>query len=129
VNGAALSVVGAVSMVNLLRVAEVGLLVGVGPYDRSWLKPIIAGIAAAAVGLGLSAALADFGLVARAVVGIAALGVTYAGVLLALGLNDDDRLVLSRAGRRFRRRRGRLQEPPVPEPETAVSDPVHGRVP
>jgi hypothetical protein len=128
VNGAALSVVGAVSMVNLLRVAEVGLLVGVGPYDRSWLKPIIAGVASAAIGLGISTALADFGLVARSVAGIAALGVTYAGVLLALGLNDDDRLVLSRAGRRFRRRRRPAPEPQVLESDAPVSDAVHGRV-
>jgi O-antigen/teichoic acid export membrane protein len=128
VMGAALSVVGAVSMVNLLRVAEVGLLVGVGPYDRSWLKPIVAGIAAAAVGVGISVALAESGLVVRSVVGIAAMGVTYAGVLLAQGLNDDDRLVLSRAGRRFRRGRRSTRGAKVPESDAPVSDVVQGRV-
>jgi O-antigen/teichoic acid export membrane protein len=121
--GAAISVVGAVSAVNLLRVAELGWLEGVGPYDRSWLKPILAGAVAAGVGVATSGLLVDFGLAVRAIAGIATLGATYAGMLVALGLHPDDRLVLSRIGRRFgRRRRSRSRSTLTDGAETNAPD-------
>ena len=45
--GAALAAVGSIAIVNILRLLQVRLLVGVQPYDTSWLKPIAAGLAAA----------------------------------------------------------------------------------
>jgi O-antigen/teichoic acid export membrane protein len=125
VMGAAVSVVGSVSLVNLLRVGEVRWLVGVSPYDRTWLKPILAGAGAAVVGGLVSSPITDVGLAARSVAGIAALGLTYAGLLVVLGLNADDRLVLSRVGRRIgRRRRG----PRGGASEAAASEAAHSRV-
>jgi O-antigen/teichoic acid export membrane protein len=129
VMGAALSVVGSVSLVNLLRVGQVRWLVGVGPYDRTWLKPILAGAGAALVGWLVSSLLADIGLAARSVAGIAALGLTYAGLLVALGLNADDRLVLSRVGRRIgRRRRAERGGATIEAAEAAASEAAHSRV-
>jgi O-antigen/teichoic acid export membrane protein len=100
--GAAIAVVGAVSSVNVLRVAEVRWLVKVTPYDRSWAKPLAAGLIAGAAALLTSRLLPDDALV-QGVVGIPLLLITYGVILMALGLNEDDRLILSRAARKFRR--------------------------
>jgi len=81
--------------------------VHVGPYDRSWVKPVIAGLASAAVGWALLLGLQHVtGLLIRSVVAALALAVTYIVVLLALGLSDDDRTIVKRAARKFTRRRG-----------------------
>ncbi|HXG40036.1 MAG TPA: flippase, partial [Candidatus Limnocylindrales bacterium] len=48
--GAALAALGSTAIVNLLRVLEVWLLLGVTPYSLAWLKPISAGAVAATVG-------------------------------------------------------------------------------
>ncbi|HET7582056.1 MAG TPA: flippase [Candidatus Limnocylindria bacterium] len=107
VTGAAIASLGSVATVNLLRVGEVAWLVHVGPYDRSWVKPVIAGLASAAVGWALLLGLRHVtGLLIRSVVAALALAVTYIVVLLVLGLSDDDRTIVSRAARKFTRRRG-----------------------
>jgi O-antigen/teichoic acid export membrane protein len=107
VTGAAIASLGSVATVNLLRVGEVAWLVHVGPYDRSWVKPVIAGLASAAVGWALLLGLQHVtGLLIRSVVAALALAVTYIVVLLVLGLSDDDRTIVSRAARKFTRRRG-----------------------
>ncbi|HET7521516.1 MAG TPA: oligosaccharide flippase family protein, partial [Candidatus Limnocylindria bacterium] len=106
VTGAAIAAFGSIATVNLLRVAQVAWLVRVLPYDREWLKPAAAGVAAGAAAWLVGLLTADASLFVRALTGGAALAVTYAAVLVALGLSDDDRTILSRAGRRFTRRRG-----------------------
>jgi O-antigen/teichoic acid export membrane protein len=107
VTGAAIASLGSVATVNLLRVGEVAWLVHVGPYDRAWVKPVIAGLASAAVGWALLLGLQHVtGLLIRSVVAALALAVTYIVVLLVLGLSDDDRTIVSRAARKFTRRRG-----------------------
>ena len=107
VTGAAIASLGSVASVNLLRVAEVAWLVRVTPYDGSWLKPMVAGAAAAAVGwvviLGLQGVT---GVLERSVLAALALAVTYVLVLVLLRLSDDDRIIVSRAARKFTRRRG-----------------------
>jgi O-antigen/teichoic acid export membrane protein len=123
VTGAAIASLGSVATVNLLRVAEVGWLVRVGPYDRSWAKPVVAGIAAAVAGWGGLLLLPDFGLLGRSALSALALGTTYAIVLLALGLSDDDRTIVSRAARKFTRRRGG-PPPPGMAPASATSEPT-----
>jgi O-antigen/teichoic acid export membrane protein len=106
--GAAIASFGSIATVNLLRVAEVGWLVKVGPYDASWAKPLLAGAAAAAVGLGTATVTDDLvGALAAAALGAVALGLTYAAVLPLLGLTDDDRTIVSRAARKITRRGGR----------------------
>ncbi|HEY7333159.1 MAG TPA: flippase [Candidatus Limnocylindria bacterium] len=111
VTGAAIASLGARTVVNLLRVAQVQWLVHVGPYDRTWLKPILAGAAAAGAGWFVFVAVGDGAdLVLRSAVGALALGATYAVSLWALGLSDDDRAIVSRAARKLTRRRGSGQQ-------------------
>jgi O-antigen/teichoic acid export membrane protein len=106
--GAAIASFGSIATVNLLRVAEVGWLVKVGPYDASWAKPLLAGVAAAAVGWGTATVSADLvGTLAAAALGAAALGIAYVAVLALLGLTDEDRTIVSRAARKITRRGGR----------------------
>jgi O-antigen/teichoic acid export membrane protein len=103
--GAAIAVIGSVSSVNLLRLIEVRWLVGLSPYERSWLKPLAAGAGATAVALSTTALLADTEVAIQGAVGAALMIATYFVMLLGLGLSSDDRLVLSRARSRFTRRR------------------------
>ena len=105
--GAATAVVAAVTAVNVLRVFEVARLEAVVPYNRGYLKPVAAG--AVALGLGLligRVALAGTPLVVSAGAGMAVITATYAILLRAMGISDDDRFVLGRALDRIRRRRG-----------------------
>lgn len=119
--GAALAAVGSIAIVNILRLLQVRLLVGVQPYDTSWLKPIAAGLAAAlaAVGVALIAGgpTTIFGFALGALVLIGG----YVGAIVALGLSEDDRMVLGRVGRRLTRRRRRAarvaRDPSVPSHE------------
>jgi O-antigen/teichoic acid export membrane protein len=107
VTGAAIASLGSIASVNLLRVGEVAWLVRVSPYDRSWAKPLVAGAAAAVVGWAAILALQGVeGLLVRSALAALALGTTYVVVLVALRLSDDDRIIVSRAARKFTRRRG-----------------------
>ncbi len=106
ITGAAIASLGSVATVNLLRVAEVWWLVRVGPYDLSWAKPLLAGAAAATVGWMVAMLTQGTGLLLSSALGAVALGLAYAGLLVVLGLSDDDRIVVSRAARKFTRRRG-----------------------
>jgi O-antigen/teichoic acid export membrane protein len=104
--GAAIAAFGAVSLVNLLRLAEVLWLVGVGPYNATFAKPLVAGAAAALAAVLIASVLAAQPLLLRAGAGILVLMGGYAGLLLLMGLSDDDRLLLVRAANRMRRVRG-----------------------
>jgi O-antigen/teichoic acid export membrane protein len=118
--GAAVAVLGAVSSVNLLRVGEVLWLVRVAPYDRSWGKPLFAGLAAGGAGLAVSRLLADQHLALQALTGIAVLMLSYILLLRWFGLSDDDRLILSRATRRF----GRVRVAESTRPSTDAPRPA-----
>jgi len=87
-------------------VAEVWWLVRVEPYDLSWAKPLLAGAVAGTVGWMVAMLTQGTGLLLSSALGAAALGLAYAGLLVVLGLSDDDRIVVSRAARKFTRRRG-----------------------
>jgi O-antigen/teichoic acid export membrane protein len=100
--GAAVASAASIILVNLLRLVEVAVLVRVTPYDRSWLKPIAAGGVAVAAAVAVTSML-GLSSVMRVVVGAPAVIGVYAGMILLLGLTEDDRMILSRAWRRFRR--------------------------
>jgi len=121
--GAAIAVVGSVAAVNGLRVVEVLWLVGIGPYNASFAKPLAAAVAASAAALGIAAVLASQSTLVRAGLGILGIMIVYSGVLLALGLSEEDRLVFARAGTRFRRLSGRgasRRKGPPPDAEPAI---------
>jgi O-antigen/teichoic acid export membrane protein len=102
--GAAMAALGATLAVNLLRVAQVWYLLRLLPWERSFVKPILAGLGAFAVGAGVAMALAGIDPILRVLVGGLAIVAVYAFILVRLGISDDDRELLSRAARRFRRR-------------------------
>jgi O-antigen/teichoic acid export membrane protein len=107
--GAAIAAVGSVVFVNLLRVVEVALLVHITPYDAAWLKPLGAGAVALAAGLGAASLAGGSDTVGGLAAGAITLIVVYVAAIFALGISEDDRMVLGRAGRkltRLGRRRG-----------------------
>jgi O-antigen/teichoic acid export membrane protein len=105
VRGAAIASLVAVGSVNLLRLAEVRLLLHVQPFTFEYAKPLVAGLAgalAAGVALLLTASESP---VVQGAVGLPVLAVVYVILLARFGLSDDDRMILQRARGRFRRRR------------------------
>jgi O-antigen/teichoic acid export membrane protein len=103
--GAAWALFASLSTVNLLRLVEVKLLIGLSPYDRSWWKPIAAGVVAGGIGLITLELLGPAGLLGAAL-GLLALGASYIGALVAFGLDEQDHAILRRIGGKLRRGRG-----------------------
>ena len=92
--------------VNLVRVAEARLLVGVQPYGKSFLKPLTASAALAAVLLAWK--LVPGGMWMR-IPGFLLGGLAYLAVLKALGVDESEREVWARIKRRAFKRRGAKQ--------------------
>lgn len=91
--GAAFAVLGSTVAIQLVRVIEVAVIVGLHPYNRRIGKPVMAGAVAYLAGLGLRALLApDSGLFAF-VLNVGLVVLVYVVVLLILGLTDEDRTV------------------------------------
>jgi len=93
-------------LVNLAKVIEGKLLIGVQPFGRSFLKPMTAALGAVAV---LAAARMVFGhSVPAALGGLVAGGLVYLMILRILGLDPEERHVIevvkARAASSFRRR-------------------------
>lgn len=99
--GAAIAVVATVSIVNLLRLVQVFVLFRLLPYDWSSVKPLLAGAAALGVMLLLGGGGGDGSFVAL-VLRASVLLLVYVGVLLLLGLSQDDRAVLAAVRKRFK---------------------------
>ncbi|MBA3688936.1 MAG: polysaccharide biosynthesis protein [Chloroflexi bacterium] len=103
--GAAIAALALTAGVNILPLAEVLLLERASPYNRQFMKPIVAGGLAFFLSIGVKILLGGTGELVQAAAGIPVLFVTYGLVLLRLGIDDDDRLVLRRVRERFPRRR------------------------
>jgi O-antigen/teichoic acid export membrane protein len=82
------------TVVNLARVLEAKMLVGVQPFGRSFLKPVIATVAAAAVLLAWRLFVGR-GTLAE-VAGLVAAGVVYLVTLRLLGVDEEERFVWER---------------------------------
>jgi O-antigen/teichoic acid export membrane protein len=99
--GAALANAVAISSVNAALTGWVYRVVGMHPYSRGWLKPLAAGlVAAAAVAAGRGLLPAGN---AGELAGVLLLGVAYLGTLALLAVDADDRVVLRQLARRARR--------------------------
>jgi len=81
-----------VTLVNLARLIEVYLLYQLHPYKFSYWKPLVSGVVTALVWLGIRQLLSLRGWLW--VGGVVLVGVIYMSILIALGLDDEDRLVL-----------------------------------
>jgi O-antigen/teichoic acid export membrane protein len=94
------------ALVNIARVVEAKLLVGVQPFGRSFLKPVAATLVGAAVLLLWRLVPADGRSIE--IIGIVVAAVAYLGTLAALGIDPEERHVFDRIKRRiFTRRIGR----------------------
>ena len=74
-------------IVNLLRLSEVFVLFRLLPYDWSFLKPIVAGLAAFGTAWGVRLTLASETSLIYTVFNALILVVVFAGVILLLGLS------------------------------------------
>ncbi|HET6380055.1 MAG TPA: oligosaccharide flippase family protein [candidate division Zixibacteria bacterium] len=104
VEGAAIATLVTIGSVNLLRLAEVLLLIRVHPYSAEYLKPLGAGLGSALAGLAVLSLTASHEPLLQGAVGLPVVGLVYAGLLVRFGLTDDDHVILSRVRARFRRR-------------------------
>jgi O-antigen/teichoic acid export membrane protein len=88
--------------VNLARVVEARLLVGVQPFGKSFVKPVVATVVGAAVLLAWRLVPGPATAVEIAGLGVATL--VYLGTLRALGVDPEEKMVLDRIKRRVLRR-------------------------
>lgn len=89
--------------VNTLRVVEAWVLVGVQPFGRSFLKPVVATIAGAATVVGVNE-LASPGL-SGDITGIVLGAAVYVAALRMQGIDQEERLVLDRIKARVLRKK------------------------
>lgn len=100
--GAAAAVLISLGSVNLLRVVEVWFIYRILPYNRSFLKPAMAGIfacAASIIVIRIAPAESEFFNLA---IGALVICIVYACSILLLGLEAEDRNVISRMFGRMR---------------------------
>lgn len=100
---------GVTALVNIARVIEAKVLIGVQPYGRTFAKPVLATLAGVATLLAwrlvpVTGTLAE-------IAGIAAAGVVYVAALRAMGLDPEERDVLDRLRSRVLRGKKRTSRP------------------
>jgi O-antigen/teichoic acid export membrane protein len=88
--GAAVGMASAIVTENAATLLAVRRRLGFWPYNLAWMKPLIAGLAAAALAFVVGLLLPLPALLKIAVVG-GVFGVAYLALLLLLGLNDTDK--------------------------------------
>lgn len=104
VNGAAIATAISLMLVNFILTIEVFVLFRLTPYNRTIFKPLLAGLLAGGAAYALKHwGFGDQETLLPTLLGMAVLGISYAGALLALGLSAEDRLILDRIYRRVRR--------------------------
>ena len=91
--GAAIANASATAVINLMRAAEVWLLMGAHAYDFGYLKPALAAIAGAGVSMLMGSLLRGGG-VGRITTQAAVMIAVYLGATISLGLSGQDRIVL-----------------------------------
>jgi O-antigen/teichoic acid export membrane protein len=111
--GAAIANASALAAVNLLRLVQVRRDLGIIPYDRRFLRPLAAGLAAVAVAWLLP--LSALGALPRLGLRVLVLGGLYLALLVLFGIEPDDREVARALRERLRRRPG-ARPPVVSEP-------------
>ncbi|MDP9330335.1 MAG: oligosaccharide flippase family protein [Actinomycetota bacterium] len=102
--GAALACSGSIVVVNVLRVWQIRRDLGISPYDRSFLRPIVAAVPAGLLAWLLP--LPDLPNVVDLGIRIIALEIVYLGTQLALGIEETDRELGRATIGRLRNRRG-----------------------
>jgi O-antigen/teichoic acid export membrane protein len=91
--------------VNVARVVEIKLLVGVQPFGRSFVKPIVATLVAAGALIIYKLAFEHSFLID--VAGLVLFGLAYLAVLRAMGLDEEERSVFDAIRAGFLKRFGK----------------------
>lgn len=94
--GAALGVMLSSVLINLLRMVQIFWLLRIWPYDRSFLKPVVAALVAVLPTYLVNLWLLSTSWVVQLVVGTLLLTGIYVIVIVLLKLSEEDRLVLER---------------------------------
>lgn len=97
--GAAVAAFASTGVVNLMRLLEVLFLLRLVPYNVRFVKPIVAGLAGLAVAWVTRHLFHVEAHLVFVAINMVVLLAVYLGMLLLLGLSDEDRLVLSRIGK------------------------------
>ena len=101
--GASIATSVSVVLVNVVCLIEVWVLLGMQPYNRSFFKPVVAGLAAALAAFLLNRSL-DLPFLLQLIIGGGALWSIYAFALFILKLAPEDKALLERLLSRFRRK-------------------------
>lgn len=110
--GAAVGSAASIAFVNILRLIEVFVILRGQPYNRSYLKPVAAGLLAVAVVVGTGALLPTLPALARAAVLSGVLCLVYLLALALLRFDEEDQVVLGALRQQIRRLgRRRRSEP------------------
>lgn len=108
--GAAVASAASVVLINTVTLTTVRRRLGYVPYDRAYLKPLLAGLLASAGLLAVKAALPLPAGFATLVVLGPLFGLLFAGALLLLGLSASDRKLLGEFVAAIRRKLPMLRE-------------------
>lgn len=113
--GAAIGSAVSIAFVNVLRLFEVYVILGGQPYNRKYLKPVVAAAVATAVMLLLQHVLPQLHPLLHMLLLSALLCLVYLGTLIALRLDAEDRVVIDAFRRQLRRlRRAERKEKSAP---------------
>jgi O-antigen/teichoic acid export membrane protein len=97
IRGAAIAWAISIALTNVAKVAQVWLTMRMHAFDIGFAKGCLAGAVAFVPGYAVHATMRGF---TGVVIGAVAITATYVAVLLALGLREEDRLVLRRLAQR-----------------------------
>jgi O-antigen/teichoic acid export membrane protein len=100
--GAAIAVTVTSVALNLARLLEVLALFRLSPYNKDFLKPVLAGLIASAGTLALSRLLLNGSNLVYLVINLAFLVIIYFALILLFGLSQEDQMVLERLSSRLR---------------------------
>ncbi len=94
INGAAIANMTSLGLVNAMRVVEIKVVMNMFAYDRSFIKPVLAGLAAATMTFLIARfVLVNIGFRQLAILALI-LVFFYVLIMVALGLDENDRAVL-----------------------------------
>ncbi|MEJ2555435.1 MAG: flippase [Anaerolineae bacterium] len=98
--GAAVAGLASSIMINLLRLLEVFILFRLLPYNLSFVKPVAAGLVAMAIAWSIHLLFPPGVNLIYTAMNASILLAAYGGIILLLGLSQEDRTVLARVSRR-----------------------------
>ncbi len=92
--GAAIAQAGCWSVLNLARTLEIFILLRLLPYNKNFIKPVVAAVVAVVAAYAMAQWIFVGSNLVSTVVNIGCLMTVYAAMILVLGLSEEDRTVL-----------------------------------